>query len=32
VEVVWSDDAPQAAADIHGILGGARVAARMPAP
>jgi pimeloyl-ACP methyl ester carboxylesterase len=32
VEVVWSDDAPAAVADIRGILGGARVAARMPAP
>jgi pimeloyl-ACP methyl ester carboxylesterase len=32
VDVVWSDDAPEAVADIRGVLGGARVAARMPAP
>jgi hypothetical protein len=32
VEVVWSDDAPGAVADVRGVLGGARVAARMPAP
>jgi len=32
LEVVWSDAAPKAVADIRGILSGARVAARMPAP
>jgi pimeloyl-ACP methyl ester carboxylesterase len=32
LEVIWDDDAPDAAADIRGRIGGARVAARMPAP
>jgi hypothetical protein len=32
LEIVWRDDAPDAVADIHGTLNGARVAARMPAP
>jgi pimeloyl-ACP methyl ester carboxylesterase len=32
LDIAWDDDAPEAVADIRGSLGGARVAARMPAP
>jgi pimeloyl-ACP methyl ester carboxylesterase len=32
LEIVWDDDAADAVAQIRGTLGGARVAARMPAP
>jgi hypothetical protein len=32
LEILWDDGAPDAVADIRGSLGGARVAARMPAP
>jgi hypothetical protein len=32
LEIVWDDDEPDAVADVRGTLGGARVAARMPAP
>jgi pimeloyl-ACP methyl ester carboxylesterase len=32
VEIKWDDDAPDAIAQVRGILRGARVAARMPAP
>jgi pimeloyl-ACP methyl ester carboxylesterase len=32
LEIVWDDAAPDAVADVRGSLGGARVAARMPAP
>jgi pimeloyl-ACP methyl ester carboxylesterase len=32
LEVAWDDDAPDAVASIRGSLGGARVAAQMPAP
>ena len=32
LDVEWSDDAPDAVADVRGTLGGTRVAARLPAP
>jgi hypothetical protein len=32
LEIVWDDDEPDAVADVRGTLGGARVAARIPAP
>jgi hypothetical protein len=32
LDVGWDDEAPGAMADIRGRIGGARVAARMPAP
>jgi len=32
LEIVWDDASSNAIADIRGELGGARVAARMPAP
>jgi pimeloyl-ACP methyl ester carboxylesterase len=32
LEIVWDDHAPDAVADVHGSLGGVRLAARTPAP
>jgi pimeloyl-ACP methyl ester carboxylesterase len=32
LDIVWDDDAPDATADVRGVLGGMRVAARTPAP